>query len=108
METIKKLLASLTKSQKTLILGLSLSAMMLVVSIFSKDGFVTVHEFEQELSALVQSNAALARENDRLRQEVHHLKTEPYEVEKIARQKLNLVKSGELVYKIVPPAEPDR
>ncbi len=103
METIKQFLSNLTKSQKTLILGLSLSAMMLVVAVFSKDGFVTVHEFEKELQVLIHDNQILSQQNEGLRKEIHYLKTEPHEVEKIAREKLNLVKAGEIIYKIVPP-----
>lgn len=102
MEFIKNILLNLTKSQKTLILGLSLSIMMLVVAVFSKDGFVTVHEFESELQSLVQLNQNIAEENTKLQQEIHGLKTDGYEVESLAREKLNLVKPGEVVYQIVP------
>ncbi|QPJ63845.1 MAG: septum formation initiator family protein [Candidatus Nitronauta litoralis] len=93
---------NLSKSQKTLILGLSLSLMMLVVAIFSKDGFVTVHEFESELQSLVQLNQNIAEENEKLRKEIEGLKTDGYQIESLAREKLNLVKPGEVVYQIVP------
>ncbi len=102
MEFLKTYLLNLSKSQKTLILGLSLSIMMLVVAVFSKDGFVTVNEFESELQSLVQLNQKIADDNQKLRQEIEALKTDPYEVEKLAREKLNLVKPGEVVYQIVP------
>ncbi len=102
MEFLKNILLNLTKSQKTLILGLSLSIMMLVVAVFSKDGFVTVHEFESELQSLVRLNQNIAQENKKLQEEIHGLKTDGYEVESIAREKLNLVKPGEVVYQIVP------
>lgn len=102
MEFIKNLLLNLSKSQKTLILGLSLSLMMLVVAIFSKDGFVTVHEFESELQSLVQLNQNIAEENEKLRKEIEGLKTDGYQIESLAREKLNLVKPGEVVYQIVP------
>ncbi len=102
MEFIKRILLNLTKSQKTLILGLSLSIMMLVVAVFSKDGFVTVHEFENELQSLVRLNQDIADENQKLRLEIEGLKTDGYEIESLAREKLNLVKPGEIVYQIVP------
>lgn len=102
MEFIKRILLNLTKSQKTLILGLSLSIMMLVVAVFSKDGFVTVHEFENELQSLVRLNQNIADENQKLRLEIEGLKTDGYEIESLAREKLNLVKPGEIVYQIVP------
>ncbi len=102
MDKITHFFANLTKSQKTLILGLSLSVMMLVVAVFSKDGFVTVHEFESELQSLVHRNQSIAEENQQLQKEIEALKTDSHEVESLAREKLNLVKPGELVYQIVP------
>ena len=39
--------------------------------------------------------------NEKLRLEIIGLKSDPYEIEKIAREKLNLVKTGDKVYHIV-------
>lgn len=96
-------LSHLTKAQKTLILGITLSGLMLMVAVFSKEGLMTVRDFEKDLQALVRSNQNVSEENKRLRGQIEGLKTDPFEVERIAREKLNLVKPGEIVYQIVPP-----
>ncbi len=96
-------LLKLTKAQKTLLLGITLSGLMLLVAVFSKEGFLTVREFEKELGALVQKNRELERENKRLIGQIKALKSDPFEVERLAREKLNLVRPGEVVYQIVPP-----
>ena len=46
---------------------------------------------------------SLERENTRLRQDVESLKTDPQMIEKLARERLGLVREGEIVYQF-----PDR
>ncbi len=55
-------------------------------------------EYRQEIKALQEKNAALLRERELL-------ETDPEYVEKIAREKMGLIKEGEVVYKIVPAAK---
>ncbi len=99
-----------TKAQKTLALGLILFVAMALAAIFSEKGFMNVYDFTEELDYLKQRNTALAEENKSLRKEVEGLKSDPYAVEMLARDKLNLVKPGERVYQIVrenpPPQKP--
>ena len=92
----------LNKIQTTLALSLLLFATMVGVAVFSEDGVMTVFHFKDELEALKQTNESLAEENLKLREQIEALKTDPLAVERIAREKLNLVKPGETVYQIVP------
>ena len=92
----------LTKAHKTAILGLVLFVSMVLVSVFSDKGFVTAYDFRNELETLESSNVRLSVENSVLKEEISALKSDSFAVEKIARAKLNLVKPGEVVYKIVP------
>ena len=65
-------------------------------------------QFEAKLAELDEVNAevtALETHNDRLRQRVELLKTEAG-IEEVAREKLGLVKEGELAYAVVPPPPP--
>ena len=48
-----------------------------------------------------EENEGLRRQNDLLKEEITSLKSDPYAIEKIAREKLNLAKSGDQVYRIV-------
>ena len=48
-----------------------------------------------------EENKELRRQNDLLQEEIISLKSDPYAIEKIAREKLNLAKSGDQVYRIV-------
>lgn len=53
-----------------------------------------------ERDALAESNAALEEEIRLLRAEVHALKTDPREIARIAREDLNLVSPGEVVFEV--------
>ena len=90
-----------TKAQKTLALGLVLMVAMALAAVFSDKGFMNVYDFTEELDYLKKSNTELAQENTRIQKEIDALKSDPYAVEMLARDKLNLVKPGETVYQIV-------
>lgn len=95
----------LNKIQTTMALSLLLFATMVGVAVFSEDGVMTVFHFKDELEQLKETNETLADENRKLREEIETLKTDPLAVERVAREKLNLVKPGETVYQIVPQPE---
>lgn len=100
-KTLKDSIFKWTKAQKTLALGLVLIVAMTLAAVFSEKGFMNVYDFTEELDYLKKSNAVLAEENTRIQKEIGALKSDPYAVEMLARDKLNLVKPGEMVYQIV-------
>ena len=76
--------------------------LIIVVAVFHEDGILTIHEFENELIQFGASNESLKKENQKLRYEIDALKSDPFAVEILAREKLNMVRSGETIYQIVP------
>jgi len=93
-----------TKAQKTIALGMVLIVAMTLAAVFSDKGFMNVYDFTEELNYLKKSNAVLAKENLHIQKEIDALKSDPYAIEMLARDKLNLVKPGETVYQIVREA----
>lgn len=71
------------------------------MAVFHENGILNAYRFEQEQVRMKEENEGLRRQNDLLRQNILALKSDPYAIEKIAREKLNLVKSGDQVYRIV-------
>ncbi len=101
IKTFKSSISKWTKARKTLALGLVFIAVMGLAAVFSNKGFMNVYDFTEELDYLKKRNTALVKENVRLQKEIGALKSDPYAVEMLARDKLNLVKPGEIVYQIV-------
>lgn len=100
-KTFRDSILKWTKAQKTLALGLVLIAAMALAAMFSDKGFMNVYDFTEELDYLKKSNTVLVKENATIRKKINALKSDPYAVEMLARDKLNLVKPGETVYQIV-------
>jgi len=49
----------------------------------------------------------LTQKQKELEEEVHLLRTDPVYLEKVAREKMGLIKEGEVVYKITPAGPPE-
>ena len=71
------------------------------MAVFHENGILNAYRFEQEQVKMKEENAALGRQNDLLRKNIQALKSDPYAIEKIAREKLSLTKPGDQVYQIV-------
>ncbi len=52
--------------------------------------------------------AGLKRENDRLENELYLLRSDPVYLERVAREKFNKARQGEIVYKVVRPGGEDQ
>ena len=71
------------------------------MAVFHENGILNAYHLEQEQLKMKQENEGLRAMNEKFRQEINALKSDPYEIEKIAREKLNLIKPGDQVYNIV-------
>ncbi|MBJ79571.1 MAG: septum formation initiator family protein [Nitrospinaceae bacterium] len=91
--------------QQVILLAVSFFLLMMIVAVFHEDGILTIREFENELVQFKAGNETLKNENQKLRNEIDSLKSDPFAVEILAREKLNLVRPGETVYQLVPHEE---
>jgi cell division protein FtsB len=85
--------------QRVLPIGILAIAMICVpVQILRPDGLPRMRGLETDLDGVKDENAELTRDISRLRREVHELKDDPGSVEKIARDRLGLVRKSEIVF----------
>ena len=75
--------------------------LLMIMAIFHENGILNAYRFEQEQVKMKKENERLRKKNELLKEEIISLKTDPYTIEKIAREKLNLAKSGDKIYRIV-------
>jgi len=90
-----------SRYQKILLLSLGFFALLVLMAVFHENGILNAYRFEQEQLKMKNENANLRAMNKKLRLEINALKSDPYEIEKIAREKLNLIRPGDQVYHIV-------
>ena len=87
--------------QKIILLGLGFFMLLMIMAVFHENGILNAYRFEQEQVKMKKENDSLRRQNILLKKNIQALKSEPYAIEKIAREKLNLAKTGDKVYRIV-------
>jgi cell division protein FtsB len=75
--------------------------LLIIMAVFHENGILNAYRFEKEQVKMKEVNSELKKKNELLRQEIVALKSDSYAIEKIAREKLNLVKTGDKVYRIV-------
>ena len=93
---------SLSKPQKkllSLVVIATVSLYMLFSFIFSDLGLIKYRYMKREYNRVRTDITRLQEENKNLREEVGSLKTDPDYIEALAREKLGLVKEGEIIYR---------
>jgi cell division protein FtsB len=93
---------NLSLYQRIILLTLSFFVLVFIVAIFHENGILTVNKFERELIEFDVSNKTLKQKNQNLRFQIEALKSDPLSIEILAREKLNMIRPGETVYKVVP------
>ena len=88
--------------QKIVLLSVTFCLLVILVAVFHEDGTLTVNNFGHELVEFKERNDMLKKKNRLLRSEIDALKSDPFAVEILAREKLNLVRPGETVFQLVP------
>ena len=88
--------------QQIILLTVTFFVLILTVAVFHEDGILTIYKFENKLTQFKTDNENLKKQNLNLRHEIDLLKSDPFAIETLAREKLNMVHSGETVYQLIP------
>jgi cell division protein FtsB len=85
------------------ILGLALLVLG-IHDVFGAHGYLAMRRSEKQIEQLYGQIEKLNHENQSLAEQVNALKTDPKAIEKIAREDMGLVRPGETIFKLPPPA----
>ena len=99
-----KMLAQISRHWPLYLLT-SLILLLFVYTIFGERGAIHLWRLRGEQIALDEKNYLLQKENDALRRRVTRLRTDDLYLEQVAREELNLVRPGEIIYRF-PATEP--
>lgn len=88
--------------QQIILLTVTFFVLILTVAVFHEDGILTIYKFENKLAQFKTDNENLKKQNLNLRHEIDLLKSDPFAIETLAREKLNMVHPGETIYQLVP------
>lgn len=82
-------------------LGLSIGIVLCMVWTLQGTGLPQFWMMTQELDRTQEEIVSLEHANAALREEIHRLESDPFALEKLARDRLGYVKEGETVYQFV-------
>lgn len=93
-------------SSRWLLYFLACSIVLLsLYTIIGERGAIHLWRLRGEKAKLDEQNYRLSKETEALRQRITRLRYDDSYLEKIAREELNLVRPGEIIYRF-PPSEP--
>ena len=81
--------------------------LLAVVTVVGERGAIHLWRLRGEKSRIDEQNYRLQKENEALRQRVLRIRNDNHYLEKLAREELNLVRPGEVIYRF-PKANPDQ
>ncbi len=81
-------------------LGLAVALGYLPYKLYLRSGLVQYVTLRQELAALTARNESLQGSIRELRHQLERMKEDPAAIERVARDELGMVRSGEVVFKV--------
>jgi hypothetical protein len=81
--------------------GIGCFVLLALLAMAGDGGFFEVYQFNRHLQQVEKRIEALEVENERLREQVSGLRSDPYQIEKLAREDLGLVRPDEIIFEIV-------
>lgn len=72
------------------------------IFVAGEHGYLSLRKLAHQVRQIDSEIEALREANRALEGEIHSLKTDPFYIERIAREELGMIRPGEIVYEIVP------
>ncbi|HEY1232955.1 MAG TPA: septum formation initiator family protein [Candidatus Binatia bacterium] len=82
----------------------ALIILLALITVVGERGVLHLWRLRGEKNSLDEQNFHLQKENEALRQRVYRIRNDNAYLEKLAREELNLVRPGEIVYRFSNPA----
>jgi cell division protein FtsB len=99
----------LYQKQYRLIIGGGVGGFLLLalLAMVGERGFWEVYKYSRHLQRVESRIRSLEEENQRLQRQVTGLRSDPYQVEKLAREDLGLARPDEFIFEIVEEPSPE-
>jgi cell division protein FtsB len=93
----------LHEKQHRLVIGGGIGCFLLLslLAMAGERGFFEVYRYSRQLQRVEDRIRTLEEENKRLQRQVTGLRSDPYQVEKLAREDLGLARPDEIIFEIV-------
>ncbi len=85
------------KRELFLILLFVVSIPFMGLLLFGQGGFIQLADYRTQLLDLQRANQILLNENQRILEKIQRLKSDPREIERIAREEYNMARPGDII-----------
>lgn len=93
------------RKYKGTLAGCALGLVLLVVAaVYGDHGLIHLLRMHAEQTDLEHTAFDLQQQNEQLRERIRRLRSDDHYLEKLARERLGLVKKGEIMYRLREPA----
>ena len=79
--------------------------LLAIAAVYGDRGLIHLLRMRSEQSALEHTAFDLQQQNERLRQRIQRLRSDDHYLEQLARERIGLVKKGEIMYRVTTPAQ---
>ena len=94
------------RQRLAIVAAVGVSAALVVAILFGSRGLLRLRALTNEEAVIKQRIAGLLLENQRLRTQLHALRSDDRYLERLAREQLGFVRPGEVVYRFPSPDRP--
>jgi cell division protein FtsB len=92
------------KHKGTLAACVMVLVLLVIAAVYGDHGLVDLLRMQHEQRELEHTAFNLQQQNERLRKRVQRLQSDDHYIEKLARERLGLVRKGEIMYRVTGPA----
>jgi cell division protein FtsB len=78
--------------------------LFVIAAVYGDHGLVDLLRMQREQHELEHTAFDLQQQNERLRERIRRLRSDDHYIEKLARERLGLVRKGEIMYRVTGPA----
>lgn len=89
-----------------LIVGIGALVLLFLSAVYGHHGLVHLRHLQARERELEQLTFQMQQRNEKLRQRIRRLESDDALIERLARERLGLVKKGELIYRVLEPRPP--
>ena len=82
--------------------------LFVVAAVYGDLGLIHVLHLEAQQTELEQTAFVLQQRNERLHERIQRLQSDDRYIEQLARERLGLVKKGEIIYRVIAPPVPEK
>jgi cell division protein FtsB len=87
--------------------GVLALVLFVVAAIYGDHGLIHVLQLQGQQRELEQTAFLLQQRNEHLHERIRRLQSDDRYIEQLARERLGLVKKGEIIYRVMAPSGPE-